>query len=391
MMNEIAELDESLLPAGIRSRFVPGVNGLRMHILEAGFEPAGRPCVLLLHGFPELAYSWRKVMLPLAAAGFHVVAPDQRGYGRTTGWDPDYDGDLGSFRILNLVRDVLALVSALGHSSVAGVVGHDFGSPVAAYCALIRPDMFRSVALMSAPFDGPPAFHFGTASDRESDEAGGSTPAGPDIHQELASLARPRKHYQRYYGTRSANGDMRDCPQGVAAFLRAYYHYKSADWAGNEPFPLQSWTTAELAKMPGYYIMDLDLGMAETVSPYMPADEEVAACRWLTDAELQIYAEEFSRTGFQGGLQWYRCTASEEQTEELSLFSGRSIDQPACFIAGESDWGVYQRPGAFELMQAHVCTRMRGCDLVPGAGHWVQQERPGAVVRLLERFLSLGA
>ena len=298
MMNEIAELDESLLPAGIRSRFVPGVNGLRMHILEAGFEPAGRPCVLLLHGFPELAYSWRKVMLPLAAAGFHVVAPDQRGYGRTTGWDPDYDGDLGSFRILNLVRDVLALVSALGHSSVAGVVGHDFGSPVAAYCALIRPDMFRSVALMSAPFDGPPAFHFGTASDRESDEAGGSTPAGPDIHQELASLARPRKHYQRYYGTRSANGDMRDCPQGVAAFLRAYYHYKSADWAGNEPFPLQSWTTAELAKMPGYYIMDLDLGMAETVSPYMPADEEVAACRWLTDAELQIYAEEFSRTGF---------------------------------------------------------------------------------------------
>ena len=127
MMNEIAELDESLLPAGIRSRFVPGVNGLRMHILEAGFEPAGRPCVLLLHGFPELAYSWRKVMIPLAAAGFHVVAPDQRGYGRTTGWDPDYDGDLASFRMLNLVRDVLALVSALGQRSVAGVVGHDFG------------------------------------------------------------------------------------------------------------------------------------------------------------------------------------------------------------------------------------------------------------------------
>ena len=381
MMNEIAELDESLLPAGIRSRFVPGVNGLRMHILEAGFEPAGRPCVLLLHGFPELAYSWRKVMIPLAAAGFHVVAPDQRGYGRTTGWDPDYDGDLASFRMLNLVRDVLALVSALGQRSVAGVVGHDFGSPVAAYCASIRPDVFRSVALMSAPFGGPPAFPFGTA--------GGPETGDTDIHQELARLARPRKHYQKYYGTRSANGDMRNCPQGVAAFLRAYYHRKSADWAGNKPFPLRSWTAAELAKMPDYYIMDLDLGMAETVSPHMPSDEEVAACRWLTDAEMRIYAEEFSRTGFQGWLQWYRCTASTEQTEELRLFSGRTIDQPACFIAGQSDWGVYQRPGAFERMQAHVCTRMRGCDLVAGAGHWVQQERPGEVVRLLERVLPL--
>ncbi len=180
-------------------------------------------------------------------------------------------------------------------------------------------------------------------------------------------------------------------PQGIAAFLRAYYHYKSADWAGNKPFPLRSWTAVELAKMPDYYIMDLDLGMAETVSPHMPSNEEVAACRWLTDAELRVYVEEFSRTGFQGGLQWYRCTASTEQIEELRLFSGRSIDQPACFIAGQSDWGVYQRPGAIERMQAQVCTRMRGCDLVAGAGHWVQQERPGEVVRLLERVLPLDA
>ena len=367
------------MPAGVRSRFVPGVNGLRMHILEAGFEPPGRPCVVLLHGFPELAYSWRKIMVPLAAAGFHVVAPDQRGYGRTTGWDPDYDGDLASFRIPNLVRDILALISALGYRSVAGVVGHDFGSPVAAYCALIRPDVFQSVALMSAPFDGPPTFPFGTADAPETDEA--------DIHQELAALARPRKHYQRYYGTRAANGDMRNCPQGVAAFLRAYYHTKSADWAGNKPFPLKSWTAEELAKMPSYYIMDLGLGMAETVAPQMPGNEEIAACRWLTNAELGVYADEFSRTGFQGGLQWYRCTASEAQTKELRLFSGRTIDQPSCFIAGASDWGVYQRPGVLERMQSHACTRMLGCDLVPGAGHWVQQEQPDAVVELLKGVL----
>src|SRR5712691_6164489 len=102
------------LPPGIRSRCVPNINSLTMHLLEAGFESQDRPCVLLLHGFPELAYSWRKVMLPLAAAGFHVIAPDQRGYGRTTGWDGTYDGDLAAFHVLNLVRDALGLVAALG-------------------------------------------------------------------------------------------------------------------------------------------------------------------------------------------------------------------------------------------------------------------------------------
>src|SRR5205809_405795 len=104
-MTEIAPLASPTLPQGIRSRFVGGINGLTMHILEAGFAAKGRPCILLLHGFPELAYSWRKVMLPLAAAGYHVVAPDQRGYGRTTGWDSNYDGDLSAFRVLNIVRD----------------------------------------------------------------------------------------------------------------------------------------------------------------------------------------------------------------------------------------------------------------------------------------------
>src|SRR5690349_6305999 len=129
---------------------------MRLHVLEAGFAEQGRPCLLLLHGFPELAYSWRKVMLPLAAAGYHVVAPDQRGYGRTTGWHAAYDGNLDPFRMPNLVEDALALLRALGHAEVAAVIGHDFGSPVAAYCALLRPDVFRRAALMSAPFPGPP-------------------------------------------------------------------------------------------------------------------------------------------------------------------------------------------------------------------------------------------
>src|SRR5438067_9723764 len=162
-MTDLPALKAAVLPDGVRARFVDGVNGLSMHILEAGYETAGRPLVLLLHGFPELAYSWRKVMLPLANAGYHVVAPDQRGYGRTTGWDDAYDADPDAFRILNMVRDAEALVFALGYRSVAMIVGHDAGAPVASWAALIRPDMFRSIVIMSSPFEVPPDLPFNTA------------------------------------------------------------------------------------------------------------------------------------------------------------------------------------------------------------------------------------
>lgn len=367
------------LPAGIRTRMVAGINGLTMHMLEAG--DASRPCVLLLHGFPELAYSWRKVMLPLAQAGYYVVAPDQRGYGRTTGWDANYDGDLGSFRMLNLVRDALGLVSVLGIRSVAAVVGHDFGSPVAAWCALVRPDVFRAVALMSAPFGGPPALPFDTVKN------GDKSAATDSIHADLAALARPRKHYQWFYSTREANDDMRHAPQGVHNFLRAYYHVKSADWPNNKPYRLAAWSADELAKLPEYYVMDRDKGMAETVALDMSSAEQIAACRWLPDDELRIYSTEYGRTGFQGGLQWYRCATDLAFQAELQLFSGRTIDVPSCFIAGRSDWGVYQVPGAFEAMQMRACTRMIGCHLVDGAGHWVQQEQPEQVSDLLLAFL----
>jgi len=377
---------ETSLPPGIRSRFVNGVNGLTMHMLEAGFETGGRPCVLLLHGFPELAYSWRKVMSPIAAAGFHVVAPDQRGYGRTTGWDGDYDGDLSSFRMLNLVRDALALVSALGYRAVASVIGHDFGSPVAACCSLIRPDVFRSVVLMSAPFAGPPSLPFNTADDASQPNTAAIF-SNARIHEELAALTPPRKHYQWYYSTREANGNMHDCPQGVHAFLRAYYHYKSADWKENKPFPLKSWTAGELAKLPTYYVMELDKGMAETVAPEMPSAAEIAACKWLPDDELSVYTAEYARLGFQGGLQWYRCMTSMKYATELQVFSGRTIDVPSCFIAGKSDWGTYQKPGDFEKMQNSACTQMLGCHLLDGAGHWVQQEQAEKINELLLQFL----
>lgn len=374
-------IDPNILPPGIRSRFVDDINGLRMHVLEAGFESKNRPCILLLHGFPELAYSWRKVMPQLAAAGYHVIAPDQRGYGRTTGWGADYDGDLRPFNLLNLVRDAVGLVAAFGYHSVDAVVGHDFGSSVAAWCALVRPDVFSSVALMSAPFAGPPALPLGTA-DRP------ATPKPEDpVHHDLAALSRPRKHYQWYYATRDANMDMQHAPQGVHDFLRAYYHHKSADWPGNTPYPLQGWTADELAKLPTYYVMDLDKTMAETVAAEMPTPDHIASCKWLPDNELSFYAGEYARTGFQGGLQWYRCGTTGAFNADYEIYSGRTIDVPSCFISGKQDWGIYQRPGVIEAMQKTACTEMRGVHLIDGAGHWVQQEQPNEVSRLLLQFL----
>jgi pimeloyl-ACP methyl ester carboxylesterase len=364
------------LPPGIRTRQVGNHNGLHMRVLEAGFETEGRPALLLLHGFPELAYSWRKVMLPLAQAGFHVIAPDQRGYGGTTGWDPRFEGDLAAFRLSNLVLDALGLVDAMGLRSVAAVIGHDFGSPVAANCALMRPDVFRAVALLSAPYAGPPAWPVET-----------DGPAAPDLHAELAALPHPRKHYQWHYATRGAEAEMLGCPQGLHAFLRAYYHHKSADWAGNRPFRLVARNAAEFAKMPEYYVMALSKGMAETVAPQMPTPAQVAACTWLPEAELAVYTAEFARTGLQGGLNWYRCATDGHSNDDLRLFSGRRIEVPALFIAGRSDWGAWQSPGALQAMHGASCARLHGCHFVDGAGHWVQQEQPAEVARLLLQFL----
>jgi pimeloyl-ACP methyl ester carboxylesterase len=347
-----------------------------MHVLEAGFESANRPCVMLLHGFPEIAYSWRRVLPALAAAGFHVVAPDQRGYGRTTGWDDRYDGDLASFHLLNLVKDVLGLLHALGINRVSSVIGHDFGSPVAAWCALWHPQVFRSAALLSAPFGGPPR------------PASAARSAMADLAESLAALHPPRKHYQWYFSTRAADADMRDCPQGIHAFLRAYFHIKSADFKPNVPHPLKSWAADELAKMPKYYIMDLAKNMAQTVAEHAPSEAEAAHCAWLTDDELRVYSGEFARTSFRGGLQWYRNTTDANGVAQLQTFAGRSIDVPCCFIAGKSDWGTYQSPGALQSMESSACSRFRGVHLVEGAGHWVQQEQPAAVSELLIDFLA---
>jgi len=382
------------IPNGIRSRLVTGVNGITMHALEAGFGGAPRPAVLLIHGFPELAYSWRHVMLPLANAGFHVIAPDQRGYGRSGGTEVTYDQDLAPFATLNRVRDMMSLINALGHRSVAMVVGHDFGSPVAGWCALTRPEVFRSVVMMSAPFGGPGPLPFNTANASASarDNSGELRRDGPvpSLDEELARLSPARKHYQTYYTTREANDNMWKAPQGIHNFLRAYYHAKSADWAANKPFPLASNNADEMAKLPKYYVMDSDRGMAEQVAIDMPTAQEIANCQWLTDEELRVYASEYGRTGFQGGLQSYRVGRAPRLAAETQLFAGRTIDVPALFVSGKSDWGVYQRAGSLDNMK-RACTKFDGVELLDGAGHWVQQEQAAAVADRLIRFVRRAA
>src|SRR5262247_1954521 len=351
------------LPPGIRSRRIANVNGLTVHILEAGYEVPGRPAVLLLHGFPELAYSWRKVMLPIAAAEYHVIAPDQRGYGRTIGWDDSYDADPDPFRILNMVRDAMGLVFALGYREVAGVVGHDAGSPVAAWSALIRPDVFRSVVLMSSPFEGAPSMPFNTAN--------GAAPPRPavtddELDAELAKLNPPRKYYQNYQRTRGANDNMLHARQGLHAFFRAYYHYKSADWKGNKPHPLKARTAAEMAQIPTYYVMERDKGMAATVAPFIPSAAEIAQCKWLTEAEVEVYATEYARTQFTGALQGYRVRRGSDpkSSAEMHTISGRTIVVPSVFIGGKSVWVFFNDTAATERMQKTACTHMVGFHLV---------------------------
>ena len=167
--------------------------------------------------------------------------------------------------------------------------------------------------MMSAPFAGPPVLPFGAAEGRSN-----ASTASPKFLADLAALDRPRKHYHWYYSTREANDNMRNARYGLHAFLRAYYHHKSADWKQNQPFRLKAWSAEELANLPTYYIMDLHKGMAETVAAEMPSASEIAACQWLTEDELRVYSAEFARTGFQGGLQWYRAGRPGNRTPTWS-------------------------------------------------------------------------
>ncbi|XXH02354.1 hypothetical protein Hte_008727 [Hypoxylon texense] len=383
------------LPEGVTSDYIDCTAscGLTWHVLKAG-EP-GQPLVLFCHGFPELAFSWRKVLPRIAAAGFYCVAMDQRGYGRTKGWPRHQafaDVDLNDYVFTNLVRDLVCLVYGLGYASVHSIVGHDFGGVSSATAALVRPDIFQSTIQMSHPHHRPaePALG-GQQQTKEKKEK------VPDIQAELAKLDPPRKHYKWYNSSPQAARDWDSPPQGLEAFLRGYFHLKSADWAGNAAArPLARWGAAELAgSLPEYYVMRAEHTMPEAVAANMAATGEDASKteQWLSPEDLRVYCGEWARTGFQGALNWYRAqTASTPQSaRDMLLFAGHRVEVPCAFVSGRQDWGNYQQPGALESYEDPRTVKegcYRGAELVDGAGHWVQQEQPDVVVKAILAFLD---
>lgn len=245
--------------------------------------------------------------------------------------------------------------------------------------------MFRRVLLMGYPFLGAPELPLNKGPDRDVKKE-----PSLDIHQQLANLPEPRKHYKWYYSTAAAGTEM-SSPTGLKEFLRGYFHLKSAD-AANDPHALEDSTTEELSKLPDYYMMPLDMGMRETVSKAMsPAEIKRAdESKWLTDIELEVYTSEFGRTGFQGGLNWYRVATNPELMRDLDIFAGKRMEVPLLFIAGTKDWLPYQVPGSLERMHK-ACDIFGGTRWIEGAGHWVQQEQPERVVQEALDFLQRAA
>ena len=217
-------------------------------------------------------------------------------------------------------------------------------------------------------------------------------PSGPSlaqdaIHGELARLDPPRKHYQIYFAGAGANDDLLHCPQGIATFLRGYYHHKSADWPGNAPHPLADWSAEQVARMPDYYCMPAADTMADVAAAHMP-DPRSGDCDWLTDDELDLIAAEFGRAGFQGPLQWYRSAVNGGFQRGLRLFAGRKVTVPTVLVAGRADWGTFQTPGALDAVRDTLATEPVPIHFVEGAGHWIQQEQPERLAGHIMAFLA---
>ncbi|KAK4502845.1 hypothetical protein PRZ48_006271 [Zasmidium cellare] len=381
----MSKLDPLPLPSGILDDFADCTSscGLRFHVLKAG-KP-GNPLVLFCHGYPELAYSWRKVMPKVAEAGYYCVAMDQRGYGRTTGWeDKPYDQvDLTQYTLTNLTRDLMCLVWKLGYTEVACIIGHDFGGVSSAMAALMRPDVFKATIQMSHPHHPPPTPQFD------------DQPQKPaiDIQAELAKLDPPRKHYKWYNSSPEAANDWNHPPQGLEKYLRGYFHLKSADWKHNKPHPLPAWGAKDIAIMPEYYVMRKEDSFPQSVERNMQGEDYSKTESWLAPEELAIYVKEWSRTGFQGALNWYRAqTASTPQSKkDMFLYAGRRLEVPCAFISGRQDWGNYQQPGALEAYEDEKSVKpgcFKGTTMVDHAGHWVQQEQSEVVTKAVLNFLK---
>ncbi|ETN43863.1 uncharacterized protein HMPREF1541_10994 [Cyphellophora europaea CBS 101466] len=383
------------LPHGLTSRYVDCTpQSLVFHIIES-FPQQPTPdtqLILCVHGFPELAYSWRKVLPLLSSRGYHAVAFDQRGFGRTHSSKPV---TADTFRPLSLIKDTMALVLALGYSSVRTIVGHDFGAITAGLCVLSRPDMFQSLVLMGHPIKQFESFPYSTSPSLAHQKTTVVTPDHVDIQHDLAQLSPPRKHYKWYYSSEFANAEMTyPAGQALHEFLRGYFYLKSAD-APQQPAPLKGWTAEDLQRLPRYYIMDQDGTMRDNVVADLAGVDPQAirerTQRWLPDRELAVYVDEYTRTTFRGGLNWYKVQTDPEVASDSAIWTGCKIRVPTMYLSGKSDWATFQQPGAVDAMETGISVE-DGCFkrtvLVDRAGHWVIQEQPE---RCAEEILRMAA
>jgi pimeloyl-ACP methyl ester carboxylesterase len=314
-------------------------NGISVHIAEAGTGPL----VLFCHGFPESWYSWRHQLPAVADAGFHAVAMDMRGYGGTT--QPQ---DIGAYTVSHLVADVVGVVHALGETT-AVVVGHDWGAPIAWWSALLRPDMFRAVAGMSVPYLAPLD----------------ALPDGITMNAVMTMMAAGREYYRLYFQEPGkADGELdADVRHSLLGFMYTISGDVLADGVRSEPFD-------------GHFPQGERFVDQFAIPAQLPA--------WLTEADVQHYVDDLTRTGFFGGVSWYRNIDAVPTI--LSPFRGATLSQPAFYIGGDTDLIAGNTPDAIDAMRATL-PGLRHCELLPGAGHWIQQERPAEVTASLLTFL----
>jgi pimeloyl-ACP methyl ester carboxylesterase len=326
-------------------------NGIEMHMAEAGEGPL----VVLCHGFPESWYSWRHQIAALAEAGFHAVAPDQRGYGAT-----DAPAAIDQYTQFHLVGDIVGLLDAL-NAETAVVAGHDWGAPVAWNCALLRPDRFTAVMALSVPY-----------MPRQ------TATAPPDGGMAWSGSIRPteamrqtfgdRFFYQLYFQTPGvAEHELQHDPRQALRLLLFN--------GGGEG--IMAWAAAG--------------GMSEELPPNTArfldgsADPEVLPA-WISEADVDVFAGEFRKAGFRGGLNWYRNI--DRNWELMGAYAGALIQQPALFMTGDLDV-VYLSMARAEIDNLEsVVPNLRAKIILPGVGHWTQQERPAEVNTAMVAFLQ---
>ena len=321
----------------VRHRTVE-TNGIRMHVAEQG----DGPLVLLCHGFPESWYSWRHQLAALAAAGFHAVAPDMRGYGQT-----DQPAEIDQYTLLHLVGDMVGLADALGEGPVV-IAGHDWGAPVAWHAALLRPDRFRAVIGLSVPFRPRGSVRPSTAMPQTDDAV----------------------FYQLYFqapGVAEA-----ELSRDVRSSIRRVLYAASGE-----------------GRQAGAGLGDpAAVGMVPRAGGFLShTAEPPAPPSWLTEADLDFYTGEFTRAGFRGGLNWYRNI--DRNWELLAPYAGARVMVPALYVAGDRDLVVHFR-GMDQLLPnlKKFVPELRRTIMLPGCGHWTQQERPKEVNDAMIAFLN---